>query len=92
MSRGLIYFIGHGGSKTMKIGFTGGDPMKRLRALQTGSPDKLYFMGSIEGSITDERDLHQRFAHLCVSGERFKFEGEFEAFYIQEIHARDLAL
>lgn len=89
--RGKIYFIGHGGSKTMKVGYTSGNPHMRMAALQTGSPDKLYMMGWIAGTLDEERELHRRFAHLRVSGEWFRFEAELEEFYETNVHVPDLA-
>ena len=88
---GKIYFIGHGGSKTMKVGYTSGNPYARMAALQTGSPDRLYMMGWVEGTLSDERELHDRFAHLRVSGEWFRFEAELEEFYDARVHLPSMA-
>jgi Meiotically up-regulated gene 113 len=54
-----------------KIGYTGGDPRKRIAELQTGNPFPVEYMGSISGSLEVEDALHERFAHKHVRGEWF---------------------
>lgn len=68
----MIYFIqaenGH-----IKIGFTDGeDANVRLATLQTGSPVLLKLLGTIEGTVEHEKDLHRRFAAHRVHGEWFQ--------------------
>lgn len=69
--RGRIYFLKAEQSKRIKIGFTTGDPEERLRALQTGSSERLVVMASVPGSMADERGLHDRYESANVSGEWF---------------------
>jgi hypothetical protein len=63
------YLIGLEGSPIVKIGYTGGDPLGRLRGLQTGLPFKLSLLWSVDGDF--EADLHARFAAYRVRGEWF---------------------
>lgn len=74
-----------------KFGFSG-EPLKRLRALQTGSSEALHLIESIavpEDRVREyERILHSEFAHLRVRGEWFRCSGEEGAAYLNwfEIH------
>ncbi|MFD0449326.1 GIY-YIG nuclease family protein [Streptomyces indonesiensis] len=63
------YLVGMEGSPLVKIGFTSGDPKKRLASLQTGQPMKLSLLWSSEGD--HESALHHRFAPHRVRGEWF---------------------
>ncbi|MEV6131766.1 GIY-YIG nuclease family protein [Streptomyces violaceusniger] len=63
------YLVGMEGSPLVKIGFTSGDPKKRLASLQTGQPMKLSLLWSSEGN--HESALHHRFAPHRVRGEWF---------------------
>jgi hypothetical protein len=69
---GSIYFIGCTETKRLKIGFTAGDPYKRLRTLQTGSPTRLVLLETYHGTIQDEQDLHRKFATERLHGEWFE--------------------
>ncbi|NXY98791.1 GIY-YIG nuclease family protein [Streptomyces sp. BR123] len=62
------YLIGAGGSPLVKIGVAV-DPVKRLTALQTGSPARLMILWVHPSDV--ERDLHNRFASCRVHGEWF---------------------
>lgn len=66
-----IYFIRAG--RTVKIGYTGGDPRKRLAALQTGNHRRLDLVLAIPGELADEARLHDRFAAHRVTGEWFTY-------------------
>lgn len=68
-----VYFI--------QTGFYDDDPVKigiadsvqaRLVQLQTASPYRLRLLGVMPGGATEERALHQRFAHLRLHGEWFE--------------------
>lgn len=63
------YLVGAEGSPLVKIGYTGGDPKKRLASLQTGQPMTLSLLWSVDGDYED--GLHQRFAEYRVRGEWF---------------------
>lgn len=69
----MIYFIQAEGVGHIKIGFTDGDDaLTRLAMLQTGSPVTLRLIGTMPGTMGDEKDLHRRFAAHRVTGEWFK--------------------
>lgn len=76
----MVYFIEAVGAGLVKIGFTDGDPMDRLRQLQTGSAHQLRLMHASGGSQRREKLLHARFAHLRQSGEWFRLAVEIEVF------------
>ncbi len=77
---GFVYFLRSGPSGPIKIGFTGTTPTVRLAALQTGNPEVLAFLGTLQGTREDEQQLHQRFGHLHVQGEWFRPEADLLAF------------
>ena len=68
-----------------KFGFSG-EPLKRLRALQTGSSETLHLIETVcvpEDRVREfERILHKEFAHLRVRGEWFRCTGEEGAAYL----------
>ncbi len=69
----MIYFVQADGVGHIKIGFTDGeDAAVRLATLQVGSPVPLRLLGVIRGTLSDEKDLHRRFAAHRVVGEWFK--------------------
>jgi hypothetical protein len=68
----VIYFIQDTGSLCIKIGYTGGDVMARLNALQTGNASRLEVIACVPGEMTDEAALHVRFAMARVGGEWFR--------------------
>ena len=60
--------------KRIKIGYTKQkDVNKRLKQLQTGSPDRLYLLGYFFGNMSDEKYLHKLFAkdRMRINGEWF---------------------
>jgi hypothetical protein len=63
------YLVGAEGSPLVKIGYTKGDPKKRLASLQTGQPMALSLLWAAPGDY--EHALHQRFAEHRVRGEWF---------------------
>lgn len=63
------YLIAADDSPLVKIGYTGGDPMKRLAGLQTGQPATLRLVRFWPGDY--ERALHRRFAQHRKRGEWF---------------------
>ena len=67
----MIYLISHE-NKFLKIGYTK-NIHKRLSQLQTSSPVKLEVLHLIEGDVDLEKELHQSFGNLVVSGEWFEF-------------------
>lgn len=69
---GTIYYISDG--EHVKIGFTGADPYKRMKQLQTGHPKNLTLLAHHPGSKLTESQLHQRFSSARVrkNGEWFR--------------------
>jgi hypothetical protein len=63
------YVLGIEGAQPVKIGYTGGEPSERLRALQTGLPFELTLLWSTPGDF--ESQLHDMFAEYRVRGEWF---------------------
>lgn len=45
-----------------KIGFTASDPAKRLTEIQVANPRPVFLVGAIQGTMQDERRLHQVYA------------------------------
>lgn len=84
MSKGLVYFIVTPGTELMrcKIGFTAGEPNKRLQALQGGSPLKLAIYCAFDGTKETEKLFHQTFAPLRVHGEWFDLKGKLLDFLL----------
>lgn len=66
-----VYFIQQGDSGAIKIGCSK-NPTQRLQGLQTGHSEALRLLTCAVGSQAQERALHDRFAHLRVSGEWFR--------------------
>lgn len=66
-----VYFIQQGDSGAIKIGCSK-NPTQRLQGLQTGHSEPLRLLTCAVGSQAQERALHDRFAHLRVSGEWFR--------------------
>jgi len=66
-----VYFVQQGDNGAIKIGCSK-DPSKRLAALQTGHSETLRLLTCAPGTQQQERALHDRFAHLRVSGEWFR--------------------
>lgn len=78
---GYVYFISDL-KETIKIGYTRGNPINRLKQLNTGSPFQLYLLGFFRGTLKDEDNLHKKFANLKVrsNGEWFKISEELVNF------------
>ena len=70
-----VYFIRALGTDLMKIG-SASNVMKRLGALQTGSPHRLWLMHICDGGLKEEGDLHRRFAQFRRNGEWFALSDE----------------
>lgn len=70
---GLIYFVKPKGLKgPIKIGYSD-NPAVRLSCMQGSSPWPLEIIGTIPGTIEDERFLHRCFPQLHSHGEWFKW-------------------
>lgn len=68
----MIYFIQSGEDGPVKIGFTNGNPLNRLRSLQIGSHQELFLRAVVSGDEAAEAKLHRRFAKQRVRGEWFR--------------------
>jgi len=71
----MIYVIGNVDTwrySFIKIGYSKNDPMKRLQALQTGSPFKLKVIHCMKGSIKDEAAIHNILKEYRTNGEWFE--------------------
>lgn len=67
----MIYIIAPEGSNTVKIGYTAGEPARRVAGLQTGNPARLVLRWSGDGDQLLERHLHVVFNDYRVQGEWF---------------------
>lgn len=65
-----IYFIQAKGDGPIKIGSTGADPRKRMVKIQSDCPWPVKLIGTIEGTVSQEKQIH-----LVLS--RFKTQGEW---------------
>lgn len=66
----FVYFIEATTSGLIKIG-SASNPVGRLAALQTGSPERLRLLGTEPGGAARERELHSIFAADRSHGEWF---------------------
>lgn len=68
----MIYFIQQGDDDgPIKIGYTSGNPERRMADLQTGSPQTLHLIAAGPGTRTDEQRLHARLHPYRIGGEWF---------------------
>ena len=56
----MIYFCRAKGTNLYKIGYTKRDASERLKEWQAGCPHKLDLVGTIQGTRSDEKKLHDR--------------------------------
>jgi hypothetical protein len=78
---GFVYFIGpHPRHRCVKIGHTNGAIAKRMAGLQTGSPWPLQVYAYLRGGRDLERELHETFAPLRLTGEWFVWDHKLAAF------------
>ena len=67
----------------VKIG-TSNNPRKRIRGLQIARPD-IKLLAAIPGGLETERQLHQRFQKLWITGEWFHFAPEIQEFVKEQV-------
>lgn len=73
----MIYFIQAIDNGNIKIGFTAAKSAEtRRKTFQTGYPAKLILLGTIPGTIHDEKSIHKELKSYNTHGEWFR--GEFE--------------
>ena len=70
----MVYFITDG--VNIKIGYTSGSPINRLKKLQTGSSQKLTLIGYIDGNKNKEKELHNKFSNLRLNFKNEKVGNE----------------
>lgn len=66
---GYVYFVSDG--EAIKIGFSE-RPERRLNGLQSGHRLPLKILAVVPATVTNEQELHKRFAHLHIRGEWFR--------------------
>lgn len=82
---GTIYFIQRG--NMVKIGFAA-NVKKRIRQLQTASPEPIALIAVLEAAPAVEKHLHHRFRKLRVRGEWFRLEKPILDFIADECASR----
>ncbi len=75
----VVYFIQPINGGPIKIGWSS-DVKRRLAALNSAHPYELTILGTIRGSVRDERRLHHRFSSGRLQGEWFEPSEELLAF------------
>lgn len=75
----MIYFAQAEGTDLIKIGFTAGNPVKRIGELQTGCPHKLVLVAAVEGNKRLEAKWHTDFAADRVNSEWFRLSAQLTA-------------
>lgn len=72
---GFVYFIGIGspGITHVKVGYTKGDPAKRMDGLKTGCPFPMRLLGFVFGCLSREREMHDVMKEDRVGGEWFAY-------------------
>jgi hypothetical protein len=82
--RGGIYFVQEGGGGPIKIGYSKHSPTLRVQGGQIFNPRPLRIIATMPGTRRDETRLHDRVAHLWVTGEWFAAAPELVAFIQSE--------
>lgn len=77
--KSLVYIVRAGANGPVKIGFTLG-LKRRLELLQLGNHQKLKCLLVIDGDVSVERELHERFQSSHIRGEWFRYTAELRAF------------
>lgn len=70
---GYVYFAAQG--RWVKIGFAT-NLERRIKALQSGNPERIEIIHSEAGTLRDEHAYHLRFATYRKSGEWFEIKGD----------------
>jgi len=69
----VIYFIQENDTGNIKIGYTASKCAdSRLKALQTGNPERLTVLATFQGDERAERWMHAEFSQFRVAGEWFR--------------------
>ena len=68
----MIYFIQQGITGPIKIGFTKGtSALSRIKQMQTGNPEELLCLSTLDGGVPEELSLHLQFHAYRLRGEWF---------------------
>lgn len=70
-----IYFLHAPSARAIKIGISI-DIDKRIQSLRSGSPVSLTLLGTIAGGADEEKEIHNRWAHIRMHGEWFSATSE----------------
>lgn len=73
----MIYFVNH--TDFIKIGYTV-DIRKRISDLQLSCPIPISVVGLIDGTIREEKVLHEKFKDIWSHGEWFRYTKELSDF------------
>ncbi|HEX3747627.1 MAG TPA: GIY-YIG nuclease family protein [Bryobacteraceae bacterium] len=73
---GVVYFLRESSIGLIKIGFTSGDPQKRLVNVANALKATVKWVGYFRAQAVEEIAAHQRFRHLHVRNEWFRPEAE----------------
>jgi len=76
-----VYFIRDSASKAFKVGISK-NVKARLRSIQSSNPNKLELLGTIDGGIGREDEIHAKLWDYHLRGEWFRWCPE-TAFYLQ---------
>lgn len=76
---GLVYFI-KDEHKRVKMGYTDGGVVRRLKSLQLANADLLTIVGILPGTKQKERRLQKQFQSLHVRGEWYRLEDELKSY------------
>jgi hypothetical protein len=74
-----VYFAQGSPADRIKIGVSG-DVARRLRGLQAENPGRVEILLTIDGDRATEKWLHERFGHLRLHNEWFRFADELEVY------------
>lgn len=68
---GFMYFLRVGKAGAIKIGFTRGNPLMRLKALQKTSPHKLRWIAFFPSNTAEDYAIRKRFKEHLIRAEWF---------------------
>lgn len=67
-----IYFIQAQGNGPIKVGTTGDNPRKRMVKIQSDCPWPVTLIGAIEGTVSQEKQIHLVLSRFRTQGEWFE--------------------
>lgn len=73
MKSDALYIIQSDNTGMIKIGRSK-DPLKRLKQLQTGNPNKLKLIAYFDNMGWREKELHEQLSRYRLEGEWFSYE------------------